>query len=161
MKPKDCPCHSGLRYAACCGPAHEGREPATPEALMRSRYAAFALGLGEYLVRTLASSHPDARLPAKDLARELSRAKSTQRFLGLRILAAREDEKGGAVWFDAKIFSRGVDLSFVELSTFVREGGGFRYLSGLMAPRAALPAGWEGAGEAAFVETAKGLEKGR
>ena len=45
--PRDCPCHSGLRYAACCGPLHEGaREADTPEALMRSRYAAFARGLG-------------------------------------------------------------------------------------------------------------------
>ena len=30
---------------------------------MRSRYAAFALGLGAYLVRTLATSHPDLGLP--------------------------------------------------------------------------------------------------
>src|SRR4051794_32459438 len=58
--PRDCPCHSGLRYGACCGPFHEGAEAAaTPEALMRSRYAAFSLGLGAYLVRTLHSSHAD------------------------------------------------------------------------------------------------------
>ena len=43
---------------------------ARPEALMRSRYAAFALGLGPYLVETLAASHPDRRRPPAELARD-------------------------------------------------------------------------------------------
>src|SRR5262249_20553516 len=87
--PRSCPCQSDLRYADCCQPLHERRrEPATPEALMRSRYAAFALGLGAYLVDTLAEAHPDRARDAKGLAVALSRAKDTQRFLGLRILDA-------------------------------------------------------------------------
>jgi SEC-C motif-containing protein len=70
---RDCPCFSGLRYAACCAPLHSGeREASTPEALMRSRYAAFALGLGEYLVRTLSADHPDRALDAATLVRNLS-----------------------------------------------------------------------------------------
>ncbi len=56
---------------------------------MRSRYAAFALGLGEYLVKTLAATHPDLDLPRDDLVRTLSRAKERQRFNGLRILSTR------------------------------------------------------------------------
>ena len=68
--PRDCPCHSGLRYKACCAPFHDGaHEAPTPEALMRSRYAAFALGLGEYLVRTLPSTHPDLEKPRDELTR--------------------------------------------------------------------------------------------
>ena len=59
---------------------------------MRSRYAAFALGLGEYLVATLASSHPDLELPREELVRDLSRAKDRQRFLGLRIVRAEGEE---------------------------------------------------------------------
>ena len=49
-----CPCGSGLAYAACCGALHAGAAAATPEALMRSRYAAYALGLEDYLLATWA-----------------------------------------------------------------------------------------------------------
>ncbi len=38
-----CPCGSGLAYAACCEPLHDGQEAAaTAERLMRLRYAAYA-----------------------------------------------------------------------------------------------------------------------
>jgi SEC-C motif-containing protein len=128
---RDCPCHSDLRYSACCGPFHKGvQEALTPEALMRSRYAAFALGLGDYLVRTLASSHPDRERPPHELARELSRARERQRFTGLRIARADSSGDSGKVLFLARIFERGIDRSFGELSTFVREGGAWRYASG-------------------------------
>jgi SEC-C motif-containing protein len=93
---------------------------------MRSRYAAFALGLGEYLVDTLAGDHPDRRLAREELVAELSHAKDRQRFLGLRIVRAGGDE----VLFHARIFERGQDRSFAELSTFVREEGRWRYARG-------------------------------
>ena len=98
---------------------------------MRSRCAAFALGLGEYLVDTLASSHPDRDLPREALVTELSHAKDRQRFLGLRIVRAEGDE----VLFEAHIFERGQDRSFAELSTFVCEDGRWRYASGRVAER--------------------------
>src|ERR1041385_6225975 len=83
--PRDCPCCSKLRYQECCRPLHRAEAmAATPEALMRSRYAAFALGLGAYLVDTLSAAHPDRARPR--LALELSRARVTQRFTNLRIL---------------------------------------------------------------------------
>jgi SEC-C motif-containing protein len=101
---------------------------------MRSRYAAFALGLGEYLVRTLASTHPDRALPPDELARDLSRAPQRQRFTGLRIVRASSSGDSGQVLFLARIFERGVDRSFGELSTFVREAGAWRYASGELVP---------------------------
>jgi SEC-C motif-containing protein len=97
---------------------------------MRSRYAAFALGLGAYLVKTLASDHPDRAHDDAALAQALSRAKERQRFLGLTILATREDGDTGEVTFHARIFERGKDLSFTERSTFRREGGAWRYAAG-------------------------------
>jgi SEC-C motif-containing protein len=140
--PRDCPCHSGLRYNACCAPFHEGaREAPTPEALMRSRYAAFALGLGEYLVRTLASTHPDLGTPREELARALGRARAQQRFVGLRILSATTSPAGdeGEVLFYARIFERGADRSFAERSTFVREADAWRYAAGEIVPKTELP----------------------
>jgi SEC-C motif domain protein len=128
---KDCPCFSGLRYGVCCAPMHRGElEAASPEALMRSRYSAFALGLGVYLVKTLASDHPDRAHDETALARELSRAKERQRFLGLTIVSARDEGETGEVTFHARIFERGKDISFSERSTFRREGGAWRYAGG-------------------------------
>jgi len=103
---------------------------------MRSRYAAFALGLGPYLVETLASSHPDRGRPAAELARELGRAHLTQRYMGLTIFPALPDE----VLFHARIFVQGRDHSFVELSSFVREAGGWRYAAGELLPARSLGA---------------------
>ena len=97
---------------------------------MRSRYAAFALGLGDYLVRTLASSHPDRERPLDELVRDLSRARERQRFTGLRIVRATSSGDCGEVLFLANVFERGIDRSFGELSTFVREAGAWRYASG-------------------------------
>jgi SEC-C motif-containing protein len=104
---------------------------------MRSRFSAFALGLGDYLVRTLAPSHPDLALPRAELSRALARAKERQRFLGLRIVHADGDE----VLFAARIFERGRDVSFAELSTFAREGegGAWRYAGGRTLPADRLP----------------------
>ena len=43
--PAPCPCGSGRAFDECCGPFLSGAAAApTPEALMRSRYAAYALG---------------------------------------------------------------------------------------------------------------------
>ena len=128
---RDCPCHSGDRYAACCGPLHSGaRVAASPEALMRSRYAAFALGLGVYLVETLSADHPDRKQDTEALAVMLAREKQTKRFLGLTIVDSHADGEFGLVTFRARIFERGADRSFTERSRFRKEAGGWRYQGG-------------------------------
>jgi len=54
-----CPCGTGLPFGECCAPIHRGeREPATAEALMRSRYTAFVVGDVDWL---LASWHASTR----------------------------------------------------------------------------------------------------
>lgn len=54
-----CPCNPSVAYAKCCQPLHEVHLPAaSAEALMRSRYSAYALGLPDYLMATW---HPDHR----------------------------------------------------------------------------------------------------
>jgi SEC-C motif domain protein len=50
-----CPCGSGAAYEACCARWHSGAQrllAPTAEALMRSRYAAYALELQDYLLDT-------------------------------------------------------------------------------------------------------------
>ncbi|WP_346984125.1 YchJ family protein [Chryseobacterium sp. POE27] len=49
----NCPCCSGKTYEECCKPYHAGEKYApTAEALMRSRFSAFAIPNGEYLMET-------------------------------------------------------------------------------------------------------------
>ncbi|MBS6829370.1 MAG: SEC-C domain-containing protein [Desulfovibrio sp.] len=65
-----CPCGSGLPFAECCGPCLDGAVwPSGAEALMRSRYSAYALGRYDWLVE---STHPDFRegLSAEKLAEQ-------------------------------------------------------------------------------------------
>jgi SEC-C motif domain protein len=118
---------------------------------MRSRFSAFALGLGDYLVRTLAAEHPDAALPAGPLARELGRARERQRFQGLTIIWSRDGGDEGEVLFVARIFEKGADRSFAELSRFVREDGGLRYAAGDAVPASRLPADPSGLDRDAFL----------
>lgn len=109
---------------------------------MRSRYAAFALGEGAYLVDTLAANHESRAEPRESLERDLRRTRETHRYTGLTIVSAPKPAEGDAtakVLFVAKVFEKGRDLSFAELSTFVREDGAWRYASGLMIPKDALP----------------------
>ncbi|MDX1560486.1 MAG: YchJ family metal-binding protein, partial [Marinobacter sp.] len=49
---QSCPCGSGKPYLECCRPFHQGDPAPSPEALMRSRYAAFVLNLPDYLQTT-------------------------------------------------------------------------------------------------------------
>ncbi|MCD9856218.1 YchJ family protein [Epilithonimonas sp. JDS] len=49
-----CPCCSGKPYEDCCQPYHKKEKfPPTAEALMRSRFSAFAIPNGEYLWETI------------------------------------------------------------------------------------------------------------
>ena len=57
-----CPCGSGLTLAECCGPKIAGEPAATPEALMRSRYTAYALGDDAYVLATWAPETRPAEL---------------------------------------------------------------------------------------------------
>ena len=62
MSAPPCPCGSVRDYSICCGRWHGGElhlQANDAEALMRSRYSAYALGLGDYLRDTWhASTRP-------------------------------------------------------------------------------------------------------
>jgi len=121
---------------------------------MRSRFSAFALGLGAYLVRTLAEGHPDRLLPQEELLLSLSQAHEKRRFLDLRILHSSVEGSVGEVLFYARIFERGADRSFAELSTFRREGGTWRYATGVLVPADRLPKDARGLDRSRFLELA-------
>lgn len=124
---------------------------------MRARYSAFALGLGAFLHDTLAEAHPDrARgddVPAR--VAELSRSGRTLKYMGVDVTAADDTR----ALFLAKVFEKGKDRSFAELSDFVWEGGTLRYLRGVLLPRPALPPDFPTLGIAGYEAWAKGRDE--
>lgn len=137
-----CPCTSGLRYRDCCARYHRGEaEPPDAEALMRSRYSAFAERQVEYLWRTLHPAHPDRSKPKDELLRELRAVCSAHKYPRLHVLDRRLADVGSTavVLFYARIFEKGKDRSFVERSEFQHDGQGWRYLRGTALAPTALP----------------------
>lgn len=120
-----CPCGSGRSYAACCGPLHAGSEnAATAEALMRSRYAAFVLQLGDYL---LATWHPSTRPSELDLAADPAK------WLGLEVRRhVVGDASHATVEFVARYRLAGRGHRLHEISRFVREDGRWLYIDGVI-----------------------------
>lgn len=117
-----CPCGSNSEYTACCGRWHAGDAAPTAEALMRSRYTAFALQNEPYLLSTW---QPRTRPPA------LSFAAGTK-WLGLKIISAREiDADHAEVEFIARFRVGGASAQRLhERSRFVREAGRWLYVDG-------------------------------
>jgi SEC-C motif domain protein len=66
------------------------------------------------------------------------------------------DVSRGEVLFFARIFERGHDRSFAELSDFVREGAGWRYAAGIALPKERLPEDLDGLTRASFLALAEG-----
>ena len=124
MKPGDaCPCGSGAKYAACCARSHAGLAAPTAEALMRSRYTAYVLGLEDYL---LATWHASTRPASLDLA-----ADTGTKWLGLEVRRHQvQDETHATVEFVARYRIGGRGQRLHETSRFVREGGAWFYVDG-------------------------------
>lgn len=115
-----CHCGSGLAYSECCGPLHQGTPAAHPEALMRSRYSAFVLGLGDYLLQTW---HPSTR------PTELKLEGSPQ-WSSLQVLSAGTRGDAGQVHFRAT-YRSGKGWGYLEeVSDFSKEAGRWYYRAG-------------------------------
>lgn len=131
-----CPCGSGAPYPQCCGRYHAGAEPETPEALMRSRYAAFVKKDIAYLWKTLHPDHDERRgrhFPGFEAGLRKHFATRVA-YLGLTIVDTTEADAEGvaSVTFRAQVKQAGRDRSFTERSLFVHDGTGWRYLTGSM-----------------------------
>lgn len=121
-----CPCDSGKAYATCCGPWHAGEAAPTAEALMRSRYSAYVMGLEAYLIATW---HPSSRPVALDLSQQPS-PKPT--WLGLTVKRHENSTADTAVVeFVARLrYGGGSARKMHEVSRFVREDGRWYYIDG-------------------------------
>lgn len=123
----DCYCGSLKTYSNCCEKAHENlAEAKTAEQLMRSRYSAFTLANGDYL---MASHHPSTR-PLKEKKAIVKWAKSVQ-WIKLEVLdtsEGKDTDSKGTVTFNAYFFENGKVDIIHEKSAFVKENDQWFYL---------------------------------
>jgi len=123
-----CPCGWGKPFDQCCGALIAGQAPASPEALMRSRYTAFVKGNIDYLEGTLA---PEA---LEDFSREDSQNWAQQaQWQGLEIRKA----EGPVVEFVARFKLNGKVQIHHEAATFRQVDGIWKYVDGLLDPKPA------------------------
>jgi SEC-C motif-containing protein len=124
---KDCLCGSGQGYSQCCGLYHSGNSlPATAEALMRSRFTAYALRNAEYLCATWDSGKCPDNI---DFSRE------TAVWQRLEIVDTKkggpQDDKG-VVEFKAYYLQDDEECVLHEVSRFIKKEGRWFYLDGVI-----------------------------
>jgi SEC-C motif domain protein len=111
----ECPCGTGSDYGQCCERWHKGlalgQGAPTPEALMRSRYSAYALRLHDYLMATWHGSTAPGELDMGPV-----------KWLGLEVRATEQSAEAGVVEFIARFRdSSGRAQRLHEISRFVWE----------------------------------------
>ena len=120
-----CPCGSGLTYSDCCGLWHaglaQGVHAPTPEALMRSRYSAYGVGLIDYL---LATWHPSTSPGELELP--------PVKWLGLEVRHSDAAGDAGVVEFVARCRDSNGAQRMHETSRFVRQDGRWFYIDGVV-----------------------------
>lgn len=134
----ECPCCSGKLYKDCCQPLHEGKIVANALSLMRSRYAAYSLGLSDYIIAT---THSSVSLPDKQSWEgQIILFFEQTEFVNLTILEFIDGKKEAFVTFFAELIQNQQDVSFVERSRFLKESGRsgkWKYVDGVVGNREA------------------------
>jgi SEC-C motif domain protein len=125
-----CPCHSGKMYHECCKQYHEGVLAENALKLMRSRYAAYALALVEYIIAT---THPDNPAYSSSHNRwkdEILAFSKETKFEGLSIEEFIDGKNFAFVTFKASLKRGSNDVSFTEKSRFEKVNSAWLYRDG-------------------------------
>lgn len=123
----NCPCGNNETYKNCCQLAHKSlANVKTAEQLMRSRYTAFTIGDGDYLIK----SHHSTTRPIKEKQSMVNWANSVH-WLKLEILSKTkgiDSDTEGTVEFKAHFLENGKPQVIHENSKFIKENGCWMYL---------------------------------
>lgn len=95
---------------------------------MRSRYAAYALGLVDYVVDTTDPTGTKYKSPRDAWVNELKNWCDSTQFLGLEILSASES----IVTFKVNLVQKGKPSPYIERSIFTKPKGRWLYFDGIM-----------------------------
>lgn len=123
-----CPCNSGKNYSDCCHPFHAGAKAApTAEALMRSRFSAYALQLSNYIFKTWQTN----TRPSKQSLKQLEPIA----WKSLDIISTQQGspfDQSGMVEFKAYYDDNGLEQCLHETSRFSRENNQWVYIDGVI-----------------------------
>ncbi len=122
-----CLCGSNLSYQDCCGLYHSGEKVApTAEALMRSRFTAYAMKNTDYLLQTWdTAKRPD----------NINFEKENADWLRLEIVGKKKGgikDAKGIVEFKAYFMADDEESVMNEISRFKKVSGRWYYLDGLV-----------------------------
>lgn len=124
-----CPCGKGESIETCCGPYIDGTKRAeTAEALMRSRYTAFATGNVDYIIQT----HDPERRGDIDETSTADWSKNSE-WLGFELVSAEaggENDNAGVIEFVARYKVKGVTINHRERAVFRKHGDRWVFVDG-------------------------------
>lgn len=122
----NCPCGTGKLFQECCGPyLADEAIPATPEALMRSRYTAYYLVDTDYIIKTMISPALN-KFDPEDTKKWAEKAKWTK----LEVIQSSVDGMNGLVEFIAYYQVGKKQFQIHELSEFEHIDGRWYYTKG-------------------------------
>lgn len=123
----NCPCGTSKKYSDCCEKAHnELASVLTAEQLMRSRYTAFTMANGDYLMK---SHHAVTRpINQKDSIENWAKSVAWIRLEILETTKGTSNDEHGTVTFNAYYFEQGSVAIIHEKSAFVKVNGSWMYL---------------------------------
>ncbi|AEH00958.1 MULTISPECIES: YchJ family protein [unclassified Lacinutrix] len=123
----NCYCGNNKTYKTCCEVFHlNNGKTETAEQLMRSRYSAFVLADGNYLMQT----HHASTRPISEKKAIVKWAKSVE-WIKLEVLESNKGLKNnteGTVTFNAYFFENGKVDVIHEKSAFIKENNTWYYL---------------------------------
>ncbi|MBU0935709.1 MAG: YchJ family protein [Spirochaetes bacterium] len=124
---KTCPCGSGKSFAQCCEPIINGQTKAlTAEALMRSRYSAYATGAISHIMTSCVQDDSIDEQATTDWSKKAD-------WQGLKILRTEKGQPGdssGLVEFVASYIMDGMKEEHHETANFVQKDQCWLYESG-------------------------------
>lgn len=125
-----CPCASKALYHKCCKRYHDGAPAEDALHLMRSRFAAYALGLADYLIDTTHQEHPEFSKDRSAWKKSIESFSQSTSFDHLTINEFVDGQETATVSFTAHLRQAGNDATFGEKSLFVKENDRWLYKSG-------------------------------
>jgi SEC-C motif domain protein len=126
---EECPCFSGKKYKKCCRPYHEKQSKPVPEALVRARFAAYALSNIDFIMETTHPESPHFNQNKNRWRAELEAYVIRNYFADLKILLVEEDR----VSYEAALLEfRTSEHRYIEDARFRQVDNKWLYFDGDM-----------------------------
>ncbi len=127
LEENNCYCGNATSYTSCCEAIHLNKVIATTaESLMRSRYSAFVIANGDYLVK----SHHHTTRPSNKEKKSMVRWAKSVNWIKLEVLqttGGSTEDTEGTVEFKAFYYEDGRMQMIHEHSKFLKENGHWLY----------------------------------